>query len=127
MISSHLENQLGIEFLEGSGWVGAESGVDFGGLYDGTAGGGEPAKAGGHVQFAYRAGLWAAQGDVFEGAEMVFHFVDIEVWGKDAKAVFIKVEQGLQEFGFRAIENDADVKKFFPFDPWHYANNGILK
>jgi hypothetical protein len=58
---------------------------------------------------------------------MFFYFPDVQLGSEAMKALFIEGEQGLQEFGFRAIEDDADVEKFFPFDPRHYANDGILK
>lgn len=116
-----------MEFFEGFGGVGAEAGVDFGGLDDGAAGGGEPSEAGGEVEFADRAGVGTAGADEFKGPEIVFDLLDIEGVAKGQEPLFVEGYFSLQVFELLGIYNNADVEELFAFHPWDYPYNGVFK
>ena len=62
--------------LQGLGGIGAEAGVDFGGLDYRAAGSCQPAEAGGRVELAYGAGIFA-WANSFYGVKVLLYLTDI--------------------------------------------------
>jgi len=113
--------------LECAGGIAAKAGVYFGGLEDGAAGSGEPAKAGSYVQCADGTSFGAAEGDLSEGFQVLLNLCDVDAGEKCFEPGFVQGEDGLQEFLFRTIEDDPDIQELFALDPGHNTKHGVFK
>jgi hypothetical protein len=96
-------------------------------LDDGAARSGKPTKTLSRRQLANCSGFRATRANPLESEKMFFYFRDFQIISKGAKPIFVKLKRSLQKFLRLAVNNYADVQKFFAFDARHKANNGILK
>jgi hypothetical protein len=116
-----------MQFGEGCRRIGAEARVDAGGLQDRAAGGGKPAKPGGHIQSSDRSPFFTTAGNISKCVKVIFYFREIQGRGERQKTGGIQGIAQFEKFQVRAVEDDSYIEGFFPVYAGDNADNGVFK